>query len=79
VTGHTVARQSAGEFGFSGSEARGFSPVSRETCDRRFELGGIEFAECSPPRDQYEFGRGRSFESQRSYGPRFFLRGTRAL
>jgi hypothetical protein len=25
--------------------------------------GGVEFAGRSPPRDQYEFGRGRSFES----------------
>jgi hypothetical protein len=31
----------------------------------------------SPPRDQYEFGRGRSFESQRGYGPCFPFRGTR--
>jgi hypothetical protein len=41
-----------------------------------FEFGGVEFAGRSPPRDQYEFGRGRSFESQRGYGPRFPFRGT---
>jgi hypothetical protein len=35
------------------------------------------FARRSPPRDQYEFGRGRSFESQRGYGPHFLLRGAR--
>jgi hypothetical protein len=29
------------------------------------------FAGHSPPRDQYEFGRGRSFESQRGYIPCF--------
>jgi hypothetical protein len=35
------------------------------------------FARRSPPRDQYECGRGRSFESQRGYEPRFPLRGAR--
>jgi hypothetical protein len=39
--------------------------------------GGVEFAGHSPPRDQYEFGRGRSFESQKGYGPRFPFRGSR--
>jgi hypothetical protein len=29
------------------------------------------------PHDQYEFGRGHSFESQRGYGPRFPFCGTR--
>jgi hypothetical protein len=40
-----------------------------ETNGRYLESGGVEFAGRSPPRDQYEFGRGRSFESQRGYGP----------
>jgi hypothetical protein len=39
--------------------------------------GSVEFARRSPPRDQYEFGRGRGFESQRGYGPLAFFRGTR--
>jgi hypothetical protein len=39
--------------------------------------GGVEFAGRSPPRNQYEFGRGRSFESQKDYGPLFPFRGTR--
>jgi hypothetical protein len=77
VTGQTDSRQSAGEFDFSGRNARGFSPFSRGTDGRHLESGGIEFAGCSPPRDQYEFGRGRSFESQRGYGPRYFFRGSR--
>jgi hypothetical protein len=34
------------------------------------------FVGRSPPRDQYEFGRGHSFESQRGYGSHFSLRGT---
>jgi hypothetical protein len=44
---------------------------------RHFESGGVEFAGRSPPRDQYEFGRDRSFESQRGYGPCFLFRCTR--
>ena len=54
-----------------------FSSGGRGTSGRRVESGGVEFAGRSPPRDQYEFGRGRSFESQRGYGPRFPFRGTR--
>jgi hypothetical protein len=69
VTGQTGSRQIAGEFGFRGHDARGLSPFSRGTDGRYLESGGVEFAGRSPPRDQYEFGRGRSFESQRGYGP----------
>jgi hypothetical protein len=63
VTGQTGARQSAGEFGFHGRDARGFSPFSREIGGKHLEFGGVEFAGRYPPRDQYEYGRGRSFES----------------
>jgi hypothetical protein len=77
VTGQTGARQSAGQFGFRGCDAREFSPFGRETGGRHFESGGAEFAGRSPPRDQYEFGRSRNFESQRGYRPRFPFRGTR--
>jgi hypothetical protein len=77
VTGQTSARQIAGEFGFPGCDARGFSPFSRGTDGKHLEFGCVEFAGCSPSRDQYEFGRGRSFESQRGYGPWSFFRGTR--
>jgi hypothetical protein len=35
------------------------------------EFAGGQFAGRSPTRDQYEFGRGRSFESQRGYRPHF--------
>jgi hypothetical protein len=38
---------------------------------------GVVFAGRSPPRGQYEFGRGHSFGSQRGYEPRFPLHGTR--
>jgi hypothetical protein len=76
VTSQTSARQIAGEFGFRGHDARGFSPFSRGTDCRYLESGGVEFPGRSPPRDQYEFGRGHSFESQRDYGPRFPFRGT---
>jgi hypothetical protein len=39
--------------------------------------GGVEFVGRSPHRDQYEFGRGRSFESQKGYRPHFLFRGSR--
>jgi hypothetical protein len=61
------------------SSFRGFGPplVSEGWFPRNGYHGGVEFAGCYPPRDQYEFGRGRSFESQRGYGPLSFFRGTR--
>jgi hypothetical protein len=77
VTGQTGSRQSAGEFGFSGCDAGGFSPFSCGTDGKHLGFGGVEFAGRSPPRDQYEFGRGRSFESQRGYGPWSLFCGTR--
>jgi hypothetical protein len=77
VTGQTGARQIAGEFGFPGCDARGFSPFSRGTDGKHLQFRGVEFAGRSPSRDQYEFGRGRSFESQRGYRPWSFFRGTR--
>jgi hypothetical protein len=73
----TGARQSAGQFGFQGRDARGFSSFGCGTDGSRFESGGVEFTRRSPPRDQYEFGRGRNFESQRGYEPRFPFCGTR--
>jgi hypothetical protein len=76
VTGQTGATQSAGEFDFCGHDARRFRPFSCGTDGRHLESGGVEFAGRSPPRDQYEFGRGRSFESHRGYGPHIFFRGT---
>jgi hypothetical protein len=77
MTGQTGARQSAGEFGFPGRDARGFGPFSRGTDGKNLEFGGVEFAGRSPPRDQYEFGRCSSFESQRGYEPWSFFCGTR--
>jgi hypothetical protein len=61
------------------SSFRGFGPslVSEGWFPRNGYHGGVEFAGRSPPRNQYEFGRGRSFESQKGYGPRFPFRGTR--
>jgi hypothetical protein len=60
---------------------RGFGPplVSEGWFPHNGYHGGVEFAGRSPPRDQYEFGRGRSFESQKGYGPRFPFRGSRTL
>jgi hypothetical protein len=69
VTGQTGARQIAGEFGFCSHDAREFSPFSCGIDGKHLDFGGVEFAGRSPPRDQYEFGRGRSFESQSGYEP----------
>jgi hypothetical protein len=44
VTGQTGARQIAGEFGFRGHDARGFSPFSRGIDGKHLEFGGVEFA-----------------------------------
>jgi hypothetical protein len=61
------------------SSFRGFGPslVSEGWFPHNGYHGGVEFAGCSPPCNQYEFGRGRSFESQKGYTPRFPFRGTR--
>jgi hypothetical protein len=48
-TGQTGARQSAGEFGFTGRDGRGFSPFSHGTDGKHLEFGGVEFAGRSPP------------------------------
>jgi hypothetical protein len=37
----------------------------------------LEFAGCSSPHNQYEFGRDRSFESRKGYRPRFPFCGSR--
>jgi hypothetical protein len=63
--------QISGQFGFRGRDAGSFSSLGHGADGRHFESGGVEFAGRSPPRDQYEFGRGRSFESQRGYEPCF--------
>jgi hypothetical protein len=41
------------------------------------KFGGVEFVGRSPPRCQYEYGRGHNFEFQRDYGPHFPVRGAR--
>jgi hypothetical protein len=69
--------QIIGQFGFRGRDAGGFSSFGYDAGGRRFESGGVVCAGRSPPRDQYEFGRGRNFESQRGYGPCFPFRGSR--
>jgi hypothetical protein len=66
-----------GQFRFRGRDAGCFSSLGHGADGRHFESGGVEFARHSPPRDQYEFGRGHRFESPRGYGPRCLFRGTR--
>jgi hypothetical protein len=75
--GQTDPPHISGWFDFQGRGAGGFSSFGHDTGGRCFESGGVEFAGRSPPCDQYEFGRGRSFESQRGYGPCFPFHGTR--
>jgi hypothetical protein len=60
------------------SSFRGFGPplVSEGWFPRNGYHGGVEFAGRSPPRDQYEFGRGCSFEPLKGYGPCFPFRGS---
>jgi hypothetical protein len=55
--------QISGQFGFRGCDPSGFSSLGHAAGGRHFESGGVEFVEHYPPRDQYEFGRGCSFES----------------
>jgi hypothetical protein len=63
----------------SRSSFRGFGLpiVSEGWFPRNGYHGGVEFAGCSPPRDQYEFGRCRNLESWKGYRPRFLFRGSR--
>jgi hypothetical protein len=75
--GQTGPPQISGQFGFRGRDAGGFSSLGHGANGRHFESGDVEFARRSPPCNQYEFGRGRNFESQRGYEPRFPFRGTR--
>jgi hypothetical protein len=51
------------QFCFRGRDAGGLSSLGHGADGRHFESGGVESAGRSPPRDQYEYGRGRSFES----------------
>jgi hypothetical protein len=72
-----VWRQQGGQFGFCARDESRFVAGGRGSGGWSGELAGGEFAGHSPPRDQYEFGRGRSFESQRGYRPFFSYHGSR--
>jgi hypothetical protein len=61
--GQTGPTQISGQFCFRGRDAGGSSSLGHGADGRHFESSGVEFAGRSPPRDQYEFGRGRNFES----------------
>ena len=77
--GQTASPQGAGQFRFRGRDADRFGSFDRGTGGRRVESGRGVFAGRSPSRGQYEFGRdGRSFVSQRRYGPRLPFRGDRS-
>jgi hypothetical protein len=51
-----------GKFGFRAREESRFVSGGRDSGGWTGEFAGGEFAGRSPPRDQYEFGRGRSLE-----------------
>jgi hypothetical protein len=61
----------AKSFGFWGRGVQHFGYFGCGAGDGYVESDGGMFSGHSPPHDQYEFGRGRSFESQRGYIPRF--------
>jgi hypothetical protein len=73
----SVWRQQGDQFGFRARDESRFVAGGRGSGGWPGELAGGEFAGRSPPRDQYEFGRDRSFESQRGYGPYFSYHGSR--
>jgi hypothetical protein len=66
-----------GKFGFRAPEESRFVSGGRGSGGWSGEFAGGEFDGRSPPCDQYEFGRGRNFESQRGYVPCFPYRGSR--
>jgi hypothetical protein len=66
-----------GKFVFCARKESQFVSGGRGSGGWSGEFAGGEFTRRSPPRDQYEFGRGRSFESQRGYGPWFPYHGSR--
>jgi hypothetical protein len=72
-----VWRRQGDQFGFCARDESRFVAGGRGSGGWSGEFAGGEFAGRSPPRDQYEFGRGRSFKSQRGYGPRLPYRGSR--
>jgi hypothetical protein len=73
-----VWRLQVDQFGFRARNNAKFNPFGHCVGGWLGESGGVEFARRSPSRAQYEVGRSRSFESQRSYGPWSSFRGFRA-
>jgi hypothetical protein len=72
-----VWRQKGDLAGFRDRDESRFVAGGRGSGGWSGEFAGCQFARRFPPLDQYEFGRGRSFESQRGYRPRFPYRGSR--
>jgi hypothetical protein len=62
-----VWRQQGDQFGLRARDESRFVAGGHGSGGWSGELAGGEFVRRSPPRDQYEFGRGRNFESQRGY------------
>jgi hypothetical protein len=77
-TGQTGAGLDRQKFGFRARTDAKFGSGGRGSGGWSGEFADGQFAGRSPPRDQYEFGRGRNFESQKGYRPHFPFRGSRS-
>jgi hypothetical protein len=76
-TGQTGAGLDRQQFGFRAHTDAKFGSGGRGSSGWSGEFADGQFAGRLPPRDQYEFGRGHSFESQNGYRPRYPFRGSR--
>jgi hypothetical protein len=72
-----VWRQQGDQAGFHARDESRFVVGGCGSSGWSGEFASGHFAGRSPPHDQYEFGRGRNFESQRGYGPHFPYHGSR--
>jgi hypothetical protein len=74
-TGQTGVGLDRQHFGFRGRTGARFGSGGRGSGGWAGEFAGSQFARRSSPRAQYEDGRRRSFELERSDSPRFAFRG----
>jgi hypothetical protein len=78
TTGQTGADLGTGQFGFRGRGGARFSSFGHGTGGWHGESGGVQFARRSTPRVQYNGGRSRSFELERSNEPWSSFHGFRS-
>jgi hypothetical protein len=70
-TGQTGAGLDRQQFGFRAHTDAKFGSGGRGSSGWSGEFADSQFSRCSPPRAQYEDGRGHSLELERRDGPRF--------